>query len=282
MAANSATCWPDWTGPASNCWKIPNWNSTRSWDAEDLLDLDLVPAGGEKINDPVRTYLREMGTVPLLSREGETEIARRIERGQNTVMKALSRSPLVIQEILDLAEEMRRGVIPPRDVVLIGDPLIMDDAAEESGQEFIAMAEDAAPAFQEISTAAAEAERHSARHEAQTVCPLALGNPPRARTGFAAGAHGPFPECHPAPLYRANPRRGGRADARGARNGAHPTPHRDLAGAGGGHQGIAPGAARLSTAAATDRGTLWRHGRRVAAHHHHHHRGRSGGRVRQA
>ena len=67
--------------------------------------------GGDKINDPVRTYLREMGTVPLLSREGETEIARRIERGQNTVMKTLSRSPLVIQEILDLAEEVRRGTI---------------------------------------------------------------------------------------------------------------------------------------------------------------------------
>jgi RNA polymerase primary sigma factor len=66
-------------------------------DAEDLLDLELGPVVAEKINDPVRTYLREMGTVPLLSREGETEIARRIERGQNTVMKALSRSPLVIQ-----------------------------------------------------------------------------------------------------------------------------------------------------------------------------------------
>ena len=81
-------------------------------EAEDLLDLDWSRRLGEKINDPVRTYLREMGTVPLLSREGETEIARRIERGQHTVMKALSRSPLVIQEILDLAEEVRRGHDP--------------------------------------------------------------------------------------------------------------------------------------------------------------------------
>ncbi|MGO4881034.1 MAG: RNA polymerase sigma factor RpoD [Bryobacteraceae bacterium] len=128
----------------------PKLEFDQKLDAEDLLDLDLSTTGGEKINDPVRTYLREMGTVPLLSREGETEIARRIERGQNTVMKALSRSPLVIQEILDLAEEMRRGVIPPRDVVLIGDPLIMDDAAEESGQEFIAMAEDAGRHFRKF------------------------------------------------------------------------------------------------------------------------------------
>src|SRR5690242_7144536 len=73
---------------------------------EDLIDLDLPAGVGEKINDPVRLYLREMGTVPLLTREGEVEIARRIERGQKTVLKSLSRAPLVIQEILALAEEM--------------------------------------------------------------------------------------------------------------------------------------------------------------------------------
>ena len=125
-------------------------------EAEDLLDLDLVPAGGEKVDDPVRTYLREMGTVPLLSREGETEIARRIERGQNTVMKALSRSPLVIQEILDRAEEVRRGAIPARDVVLLAEPLSMDEAPEdggescESGQELMVMAEEAARHFRKF------------------------------------------------------------------------------------------------------------------------------------
>jgi RNA polymerase primary sigma factor len=119
-------------------------------EAEDLLDLDLGPVAGEKVNDPVRTYLREMGTVPLLSREGETEIARRIERGQNTVMKTLSRSPLVIQEILDLAEEVRRGAIAARDVVVLADPLMMEEPAEESGQELIAMADEAARHFRKF------------------------------------------------------------------------------------------------------------------------------------
>jgi RNA polymerase primary sigma factor len=119
-------------------------------EAEDLLDLDLGPVAGEKVNDPVRTYLREMGTVPLLSREGETEIARRIERGQHTVMKALSRSPLVIQEILDLAEEVRRGTISARDVVVLADPLMIEEPTEESGQELIAMAEDAARHFRKF------------------------------------------------------------------------------------------------------------------------------------
>ena len=75
-------------------------------EAEELLDLDLPAGVGEKVNDPVRMYLREMGTVPLLTREGEVEIARRIERGQNTVLKSLSRAPLVIQEILAMGEDI--------------------------------------------------------------------------------------------------------------------------------------------------------------------------------
>ena len=61
-------------------------------EAGEDLELDLTPGALEKTNDPVRMYLREMGTVPLLTREGEVEIAKRIERGQLRVLKALSRS----------------------------------------------------------------------------------------------------------------------------------------------------------------------------------------------
>ena len=60
----------------------------------------------EATNDPVRMYLREMGTVPLLTREGEVEIAKRIERGQNNVLKAMFRSPIIIREIQKLGEEV--------------------------------------------------------------------------------------------------------------------------------------------------------------------------------
>jgi len=70
------------------------------------VELDLTPGTLEKTNDPVRMYLREMGTVPLLTREGEVEIAKRIERGQMRVMKAISRSPIVIREIAALGEEV--------------------------------------------------------------------------------------------------------------------------------------------------------------------------------
>jgi hypothetical protein len=59
-------------------------------EAGEDVELDLTPGALEKTNDPVRMYLREMGTVPLLTREGEVEIAKRIERGQLRVLKALT------------------------------------------------------------------------------------------------------------------------------------------------------------------------------------------------
>jgi len=81
------------------------------------VELDLSPGQLEKTNDPVRMYLREMGTVPLLTREGEVEIAKRIERGQMRVMKAISRSPIVIREIVALGEDLKRGVRNIKEVV---------------------------------------------------------------------------------------------------------------------------------------------------------------------
>jgi len=84
-------------------------------ETDEFLDLELLPtAVGDKTNDPVRMYLREMGAVPLLTREGEVEIAKRIERGQNIVLKALSRSPLVIQKILGMGQEVGRAGVFPR------------------------------------------------------------------------------------------------------------------------------------------------------------------------
>jgi RNA polymerase primary sigma factor len=83
----------------------------------DDVELDLSPGQLEKTNDPVRMYLREMGTVPLLTREGEVEIAKRIERGQLRVMKAVSRSPIVIREIVGLGEDLKRGVRNIKEVV---------------------------------------------------------------------------------------------------------------------------------------------------------------------
>jgi RNA polymerase primary sigma factor len=67
-------------------------------------DAETLEDAADKTNDPVRMYLREMGTVPLLTRDGEIELARRIERGARSVGKALARSPLVIREVLALRD----------------------------------------------------------------------------------------------------------------------------------------------------------------------------------
>ncbi|HCT62466.1 MULTISPECIES: RNA polymerase sigma factor RpoD [Acidobacterium] len=93
----------------------------------DDVELDLTPGTLEKTNDPVRMYLREMGTVPLLTREGEVEIAKRIERGQLRVMKAVSRSPIVIREIIALGEDLRRGVRSVKEVVIFDEEEITEE-----------------------------------------------------------------------------------------------------------------------------------------------------------
>jgi RNA polymerase primary sigma factor len=92
-------------------------------------EVELDPTGGalEKINDPVRIYLREMGAVPLLTREGEVDIAKRIERGQLQVLKALSRSPIVIRHVLTIGRDLRRGVRSIRDIVVFDEEEITEE-----------------------------------------------------------------------------------------------------------------------------------------------------------
>jgi RNA polymerase primary sigma factor len=84
---------------------------------DEELDLDLTPGTVDKTNDPVRLYLREMAVVPLLTRDGEVSIARRMERGHQRVLKAISRSPICIEEMLQIGERLRRGELHIREVV---------------------------------------------------------------------------------------------------------------------------------------------------------------------
>jgi len=119
-------------------------------EGDELVDLELPAGLGEKVNDPVRMYLREMGTVPLLTREGEVEIARRIEHGQNTAIKSLSRAPLVIQEIISLGDQMERDLISARDVVQIADPMLTDELVEEKRLEFAQSIEDISRHYRKI------------------------------------------------------------------------------------------------------------------------------------
>ncbi|MGA3324771.1 MAG: RNA polymerase sigma factor RpoD [Terriglobia bacterium] len=96
-------------------------------EAGEDVELDLTPGALDKTNDPVRMYLREMGTVPLLTREGEVEIAKRIERGQMKVFKALSRSPIVIQALFATARQLKAGEKSIKEVVVFDDDELTED-----------------------------------------------------------------------------------------------------------------------------------------------------------
>ena len=96
-------------------------------EASDEVDLDLTLTVLEKTNDPVRIYLRKMGTVPLLTRQGEVDVAKRIERGQLRVLKALSRSPIVIRQILAIAEDLKRGVRSIKEIVVFDEEEMTED-----------------------------------------------------------------------------------------------------------------------------------------------------------
>jgi RNA polymerase primary sigma factor len=104
--------------------------------AEDV-ELDLTPGALDKTNDPVRMYLREMGTVPLLTREGEVEIAKRIERGQLNVLKTLSRSPIVIQALFALREELMNGDRTIKEVVVFDDDELTEEKVCERAKDVI-------------------------------------------------------------------------------------------------------------------------------------------------
>ncbi|HEV2200348.1 MAG TPA: RNA polymerase sigma factor RpoD [Bryobacteraceae bacterium] len=110
----------------------------KAEEAEELGDIDLGQDFGDKTNDPVRMYLREMGSVPLLTREGEVELAKRIERGQTAVRKALSRSALVIREVLALPETLRKDAGAVRDILIMPELVVTDDDVIVHAEELLA------------------------------------------------------------------------------------------------------------------------------------------------
>jgi len=100
-------------------------------------DLDLTPGALEKTNDPVRMYLREMGTVPLLTREGEVAIAKRIERGQLVVLKTITRSPIVLKEMLAIGEELRKGTRSIKEIVQFDDEELTEEKIENKTRQVL-------------------------------------------------------------------------------------------------------------------------------------------------
>ncbi|MCZ6879218.1 MAG: RNA polymerase sigma factor RpoD [Acidobacteria bacterium] len=100
---------------------------SKSAEGDEDQEPDSIAERLEKTNDPVRMYLREMGTVPLLTRQGEVEIAKRIERGQKSVIKALSRSPVVVGEISKYGERLKENALSIKSLVQLSEDELTDE-----------------------------------------------------------------------------------------------------------------------------------------------------------
>jgi len=122
-------------------------------------DLDLTPGTLEKTNDPVRMYLREMGTVPLLTREGEVAIAKRIERGQLLVLKTITRAPLILKELLQVGEDLRNGSRSIKEIVQFDDEELTEEKIEAKTKETLKQIDKIAKLYLQAMKLAAKLER---------------------------------------------------------------------------------------------------------------------------
>ncbi len=113
----------------------------RTAEGAEELELDLTPGALDKTNDPVRMYLREMGTVPLLTREGEVEIARRIERGKLSVIKSISRTPTTTRRVIQLGEDLKNDQRTIRELVTFSDDELTEDKLEDRKREVLRQVE---------------------------------------------------------------------------------------------------------------------------------------------
>jgi RNA polymerase primary sigma factor len=100
-------------------------------------DLDLTPGGLDKNNDPVRTYLREMGSVPLLKRQDEVAIAKRMERGHLMVLKTITRSPIVLKELIAVGEELRNDTQSIKKIVQFDQEELTEEEIENKTRDVL-------------------------------------------------------------------------------------------------------------------------------------------------
>src|SRR6195256_1699202 len=137
--------------------KIPSVKKFDGDQPEDM-ELDLTPGALEKTNDPVRMYLREMGTVPLLTRDGEVEIAKRIERGQLAVLKSLSRSTVIVREIISLGDHLKKDPSIIKDLIQFSDEELTDEKVEQKLEETLVTIEEINKTYKKVHTLRAKAD----------------------------------------------------------------------------------------------------------------------------
>jgi RNA polymerase primary sigma factor len=125
----------------------------------DEVELDLTPGLLEKTNDPVRMYLREMGTVPLLTREGEVAIAKRIERGQLLVLKTTTRSPIVVKELIAIADDLRSGSRSIKEIVQFDDEELTEEKIENKTKQTLKVLDKIGGLYDDALSQAAKLEK---------------------------------------------------------------------------------------------------------------------------
>jgi len=119
---------------------------------EGEVELDLTPSALEKNSDPVRIYLREMGTVPLLTRAGEVVIAKCIERGHRTVLKSLSRSPVIVREIISLGDQLKKDPSIIKNILRFRDEELTDDKIDQKLQESLSIIDEIGKTYKKVNT----------------------------------------------------------------------------------------------------------------------------------
>jgi RNA polymerase primary sigma factor len=104
----------------------------------EIDQASLIP---EKTSDPVRVYLREMGIVPLLTREHEVVLAKRLERGHLRVLKTISRSPVVLKELIAVGADLRSGARPIKEIIQIDEEELAPEKVEEKTRQTLRVIE---------------------------------------------------------------------------------------------------------------------------------------------
>src|SRR5205085_3697100 len=122
----------------------------RTAEGAEELELDLTPGALDKTNDPVRMYLREMGTVPLLTREGEVEIAKRIERGKLAVIKSISRTPTIARLIIQMGDALKAEERSIRELVTFVDEELTDEKIDDRKRQVMRQIDAVRKAWQTV------------------------------------------------------------------------------------------------------------------------------------
>ena len=144
-------------------------------EGEEGSELDLTPGTLDKTNDPVRMYLREMGTVPLLTREGEVEIAKRIESGKLAVMRSVARTPMTVQILLDLGARLREGTLSLRDLVVFNEEEVTEEKVNRKIRQTLRRVDAVAQAHKDVLASRRRFLQYPKRHKRHAKAKWRLG-----------------------------------------------------------------------------------------------------------